>query len=405
MSVNTPYLWLKDDVPFFRRRLPSHIPGKRFLVISLRTRDAMVARQRVTELSRAFDDLCSQGASLAAFKALTWGIRTVPETLTQSAMSAPVLPLPVAPVPVPERSRKTSPLISDLFAAYLAEHARGADTKFKRDTENVRDFMIAILGDRQIGELGRADARAVRDGYMRTGMRTGSVHRKLNIIRAVWNRGTLELDRLDLGCVFSRLQVPGMGRDATQRLPFTTIELERIASACRDWDDDVRHAVALSINLGTRISEVIGLRRADLFLDHATPHVWFREHVGLGRTLKTANSNRKVPLVGVSLWAAQRTIRLHGRRDGWLFPRYIGADGPLGTHAANTINKWLKALTRTAKTTHSFRHAMRDRLRNIGAPEEIQDVIGGWSSKTVGQRYGEGPGLKLLQGYLNQIAI
>ena len=48
---------------------------------------------------------------------------------------------------------------------------------------------------------------------------------------------------------------------------------------------------------------------------------------------------------------------------------------------------------------HSFRHSMRDRLRAVECPKEIIDQIGGWSSSDVGESYGEGFPLVLLQNW------
>ena len=87
------------------------------------------------------------------------------------------------------------------------------------------------------------------------------------------------------------------------------------------------------------------------------------------------------------LWVSERALR--GSRSEWLFPRYAADQNIRATHAANTANKWLKRLLNDTKTTHSFRHATRDRLRRVNAPEELADRIGGWGTRTVGMGYGE----------------
>jgi hypothetical protein len=48
---------------------------------------------------------------------------------------------------------------------------------------------------------------------------------------------------------------------------------------------------------------------------------------------------------------------------------------------------------------------MRDRLRNAEAPEAIQDAIGGWSSRSIGQGCGRGYELKLLHQYMLKIVL
>ena len=150
------------------------------------------------------------------------------------------------------------------------------------------------------------------------------------------------------------------------------------------------------------------MRLDDLVLDHPVPHVHLRFHEELGRTLKTRGSERKVPLVGIALWGAQRAVeaaRSARSASGWLFPRYAADHNIRSTHAANTANKWLKRLLKDTKTTHSFRHAMRDRLRRVNAPEELADRVGGWGTRTVGMGYGEEDRLKQIKAHLEKIVL
>jgi len=90
---------------------------------------------------------------------------------------------------------------------------------------------------------------------------------------------------------------------------------------------------------------------------------------------------------------------------GWLFPRYAANEAIRATHASNTINKRLKVSLGIPKTSHSFRHAMRDRLRETGVPEDTKDAIGGWSSgRSIGRGYGEGYSLGRLKEALDKVA-
>ena len=46
---------------------------------------------------------------------------------------------------------------------------------------------------------------------------------------------------------------------------------------------------------------------------------------------------------------------------------------------------------------------MRDRLRAVEYPKEIIDQIGGWSSSDVGESYGEGFDMKILDKWTNSL--
>ncbi len=69
------------------------------------------------------------------------------------------------------------------------------------------------------------------------------------------------------------------------------------------------------------------------------------------------------------------------------------------------MNRWLNSTTGTNKTSHCFRHTLRDRLRATGTPTDIQDVIGGWGARSIGQGYGDGHAPEQLHRYLSEIAI
>ena len=54
---------------------------------------------------------------------------------------------------------------------------------------------------------------------------------------------------------------------------------------------------------------------------------------------------------------------------------------------------------------HSFRHSMRDRLREVQCPADMIDQIGGWSTGGIGQGYGEGYSLNQKWEWLLRISL
>jgi integrase len=150
-----------------------------------------------------------------------------------------------------------------------------------------------------------------------------------------------------------------------------------------------------------RLAEAAGLAISDLTLNHEVPHIIVQQHEW--RSLKTISSERKIPLVGVSLWAAQRIIinsdNLHA------FPRYNKANTTNANSASAALNKWLRGYVPPGCSIHSFRHSIRDRLRAVACPSEMIDQIGGWSRKSIGQGYGNGYCLEQLEIKLSQALI
>jgi integrase len=176
--------------------------------------------------------------------------------------------------------------------------------------------------------------------------------------------------------------------DAKKRVPFTTDEINLISDACLKENDDIRWIVALQLATGARLGEIVGLRWEDVVLNCEIPHIIIRPHEALGRTLKTPGSERLVPLRGIALWAVTAAMAAGG--TGWLFSRYASDNNIRATHCSNTVNKWIFKTLGIPKTSHSFRHAMKDRLRNAEVSEELAKALMGHGSRSVADSYGLG---------------
>ena len=149
---------------------------------------------------------------------------------------------------------------------------------------------------------------------------------------------------------------------------------------------------------GMRLSEATGLLSGDIILDAIIPHINLINHPW--RRLKTKGSNRVVPLIGSSLWAAKRVLEAG---NTYAFPRYTNENKCNANSASNGLNKWLKPRIPNDCVIHSFRHSLRDRLRAVQCPSDIVDAIGGWSTSGVGQSYGAGYNLQVKHEWLNKI--
>ncbi|SDR09353.1 Integrase [Rhizobiales bacterium GAS113] len=303
----------------------------------------------------------------------------------------------------PGRPRR---LLSDALDTYLADHRKGTDKRFADQAYRAIGHVTTVIGDLPLDQYRREHARQVRDALLASGNKTATVRRRFTAIVAVFNKGLREFDMGERGNPFAKVDIGAEGADATTRQPFTTAELATIATACTQADDDIRHIVAMLADTGARLAEIVGLRVEDVFSEAEIPHLLIQPHERLGRTLKTPASNRKVPLLGTALWGARSALEglgCRGHHGGWLFPRYAAHGDIKATHASNTINKWLRETLKIDKTSHSFRHAMRDRLRHEDVPKELQDAIGGWGTLSMGQGYGEGYQLGQLRDHLAKV--
>lgn len=279
-------------------------------------------------------------------------------------------------------------MLSDALEVYIRQHQKGSNQKFVTDVRRSLQHVFEVSGDLSLGAYKRPDARSLVDHLLSAGCKTRTVRRHVTAICAVFNVGRREFDQLAVSNPYESVSIPGEGKDAAERLPYELDQLAAIEAACREKDDDMRHVVALLIDTGARMGEIVGLRTDDVALDVEAPHLLIREHLKLGRSLKTKNSDRVVPLIGCALWAAERAKA--ETSSAWLFPRYA-EDGRVKSGSASAaIGKWLRPFGRAGQTAHSFRHTMRDRLTNAGVPRDIIEEIGGWGEQTIGMRYGKG---------------
>ncbi|TJZ75905.1 tyrosine-type recombinase/integrase [Paracoccus hibiscisoli] len=190
---------------------------------------------------------------------------------------------------------------------------------------------------------------------------------------------------------FESLSIVGKGSEKPhERLPYSLSELQAIWQRCREMDDERRWAIAMLSDTGARQAEVVGLRKDDVILTGDVPHILIRPNANRG--LKNVQSERKVPLVGEALWAAQRAMTTAGND---LFPVFQPrrSDAVFNPNSASAaLNKWLKEnrLAKVGQGLHSFRHTPVDRLRDAGVPKDVREQIGGWKSQGVSEGYGQG---------------
>ena len=221
-----------------------------------------------------------------------------------------------------------------------------------------------------------------------------SIARNLTNVRAVINF-VLREHGLPTNSAFSSVYL-GETEVPKKRYVPTPLELKSLQELCRAQDDELRWIIGIIINTGMRLSEAVGLSKDDLFLGSEVPHL--RVIPQSWRRLKTSSSERLIPLVGVSLWAAQKASE--ASESQFVFPKYCNEIKALSNSASAVLNKWLQRNMNSELVVHSLRHAMRDRLRNIECPVDIIDAIGGWSRGTIGEDYGLGHSLAVKHKWL-----
>ena len=284
--------------------------------------------------------------------------------------------------------------LSDALALYIKLKAKTKPVTFETSARRNVAYLIDAVGDKDMATYTSLDAGCFRDHLLDKELAGASVKRIFSSIKAIYNLAASE-HGLDGKNPFAKVYFPETNDTKTRR-PATASELSQIQTECISLNDEIRWLIALVSDTGMRLSEAAGLYWSDVQLDDETPHIVIQPNAH--RRLKTASSERIIPVVGFSLWALKQA-KAHATGP-YVYPKYMKGTACSANSASAATNKWIKSLVNSDISMHSLRHSMRDRLRSAQCPTEVIDQIGGWSSGSVGSKYGLGYPIHILQEWM-----
>jgi integrase len=365
-----------------------------------------LAEQKATDAKQAYTDAVKLARALGLdyMVPAAWAERPINEVLgrIETLLADGRLENPPIRKAVLGGVEKPKIMLSQLFDQYeltqrtaLAQMSPDQVRKWRTAKQRAVDILIERRGNKALQDLTREDALAFADWWeervINEGIGAGTANKNIShiggMIRAVDKRLQLRLDN-----VFAGTRIEG-GRDG-KRSPFSVEFIRETIladGALADLNEEARDVIFIVMETGARPSEIVNLSRARIVLDADIPHIRI---AGEGRLLKTDHSERAIPLVGMALEAMKR------HPEG--FPRYFDK----GSNLSATLMKHLrkhKLLPTPKHSVYSFRHAFKDRLKAVEAPEELIDEMMGHA--TGEPKYGDGYGLKLKLKYLQAIAL
>ena len=387
LTKTIPHTFVRNGYYYFSRRVPSdlrdHYSYHR-IVQGLRTTSAQKAKVQASITSAKLEAYWNQ---LRLAKSDVIGMSLVRDTSISSLKVGT------------KQSQSDCPSLLNALEVYLEQKGKGRPKTFRVAAERSCNYLIGLCGNKQLSDYTRQDALQFRDWLVARGLTGSSITRNFSYLKAVINFALSEY-ALDVRNPFI-----GVYHDRSAgvlvRKPIPIDDIRNIQLECRAIDDDMRWLIALISDTGMRLAEGAGLLKQDFIgLDTDLPYVCVAKHPW--RNLKTASSERKIPLVGEALWAAKRIVKIDNGSD-FAFPRYNRGSFTAANSASAALNKWLKQYVPVGCTMHSFRHSMRDRLRAVQCPSDITDQIGGWTTDSVGQGYGSGYPISVLQEWLIKV--
>ncbi len=389
-----PYTFIRCGYFYFSRRVPSdllhHYTGPR-IVQGLRTKSPQTAKTRALVAAAKLDERWSQ-LRLAHGEAFGGKLQRIGVGLIGQNHGR------LTQVQVPEPH---GPTLAEALTLYVTQKGKGRGKTFHAGSERACNYLVEACGVKPLTSYSRTDALKFRDWLIAKNLSGSSVTRVMSSLKAIINFATSEL------ALETRNPFLGIYHDrkagVSDRKPIPLVNIRQIQGECITVDDEMRWLVALISDTGMRLAEATGLLREDFVgLDGASPFIKIQPYTW--RTLKTESSQRNVPLVGASVWAAQRIITRH-TDSKFAFPRYNKTTTTNSNSASAALNKWMKPFVPVGCSMHSFRHSMRDRLRAVQCPADIVDQIGGWQTNGVGHGYGDGYPMDVLNEWMVKVSL
>jgi integrase len=377
-TKSNSYTFQKSGIWYFSRRIPQDLrrhyrTGR--IAYSLRTKSIRDARVRAVNDAAKLDR--------------HWHIlRISSDDLPGKHLLADAVLEPAAETSI-DHSFKAA------VAVYLRLKGNDRPPTFETTVRRSCGYLIDCCGMKGLKDYVRSDATKFRDYLLAKGLNGASVARIFGTVRAVIN---LALSEFGLSIInpFSNVYFD-QNQGVKKRHPVKLKDIKKVKEECYKADDEKRWLIALIADTGMRLAEGAGLLRSDfieqdgILCVNIRPHPW--------RSLKTASSERIIPLVGSSKWAAERILE---QVDGsqFAFPNYNDGQRTNANSASAALNKWLNKKIGKGNTIHSFRHSMRDRLRVVECPSDVIDQIGGWQTQGVGNAYGDGFSLYTISKFM-----
>lgn len=312
---------------------------------------------------------------------------------------------------VPEPDNRLSGLL-ELYVEHNVDGLAGlSPNQFKKHkTSRMRaiGYLIGVIGDKKITEITRRDALRFklwwRDKVMAEGLTAYAANRSFSDIRGMLKPIDIALET-DCVAVWAGISVAETNATALAKrppLPPSWVRDRILAEGALDGLPlQARCIVYIFAETGMRPGgEIANLRGAiDIKLEGDeidgvpfVPHVQVVERTD--RRQKSKNAVRRIPLVGVALWAARQCP------DG--FPDYADK----GDVLSDEIGHYLRTnglLPTEEHVFYSLRHTFQDRIENAGCSERMQaDLMGHEFGRPV---YGDGPELVRRQALLKAIAF
>ena len=235
---------------------------------------------------------------------------------------------------------------------------------FTVDQKKSIKLLIKIIGDKVINEYNKNDVKYFKaDFFDKQCVGEGKIH-QINLAKC-FDYFCKEFSFCNFN-IFKKIKWV-----YPSPTPLNYSQLLSVKNECFRTKNQISYAIAIMLNTGCSINEILGLEYDDIFLSEYKNYVVIRSNQY--RQIKNNYNKRTVPLVGLSIWGARSLKRL-GKKNCLLFESFFFPKKKFHQFLIS-INKQLKKTIN--KTSYSLCNTVVERLKNINCPDfVILDVIG-----------------------------
>lgn len=249
----------------------------------------------------------------------------------------------------------------------------------------VEDFVLS-MGDMDVLTITDADAkkyrRIVKDRLDNDEFKSDTANKRLDWIRIILNAVFYE-DYDNRRNPFQGLKKLHGYDDDAKRPPFTPAEIVLVRESVKTSgvSDEIKAIIQIGEATGANARELALMEAGDIHLTANVPFIQIRPNSLRSKVKKGGERHRDIPLVGEALEAM--------RRFPTGFTCFQNPTGP--TNANQALSAFFRKVT-PGKGFSSYRHTMKDWLRNSGCIDTLQNSIIGHATKGLGKsmHYGRG---------------
>jgi integrase len=254
------------------------------------------------------------------------------------------------------------------------------------DRQRTLERFATFLGHRDADLVSKADAVRWKEDAMRRGLQSPTVRNDISEMSALWawglRNGKLRADMNP----FEGTLPPKAAKQGRDVRGFTNAEAATILRAARQQKGCLRWLPWVLCLTGARLNEITQSDKADVTVQDAVNVIHIHD-VGEGRSVKSADSRRTVPL-HPSLVAEGFLDYVASLPAGSpLFPdvRRDAVFGQRSVIAGRRITRWLRKelgmVDPRISPNHSWRHWFVGACRSVVIPLEVRSAITGHSAK------------------------